>query len=121
MDGSMEAVDNRVAGSMVGLTVVWKVESMVGLADGSRDGSIDWSMAGSVDGSIAGWMDGANESMKSADGWMAGSMVGGSMAVVDNWMAGSMVGLTAVWKVESMVGLADGLISGVGCILSIAR
>ena len=52
---------------------------------------------------------------------MAGSMVGGSMEVVDNWMAGSMVGLTPVWKVESLVGLVDGLISGVGCILSIAR
>ena len=60
-----------------------------------------------MDGSLAEWMDGANESVKSVDGWMAGSMVGGSMEVVDDWMAGSMVGLTAVLKVESMVGSAD--------------
>ena len=48
-------------------------------------------------------------------------MVGGSMKVVDDWMAESMVGLTTVWRVESLVGLVDRLISGVGCFLSIAR
>ena len=46
MGGSMEAVDNWMAGSVVGLASVLRVGSVVGKADESRDGSIDWSMAG---------------------------------------------------------------------------
>ena len=41
MDESMRAVGNWMAGSMVGLTAVLKVESMVGSADYSRGESID--------------------------------------------------------------------------------
>ena len=41
MDESLRAVGNWMAGSMVGLTAVLKVESMVGLADCSQDESID--------------------------------------------------------------------------------
>ena len=46
MGGSMEAVDNWMAGSVVGLTSVLRVGSVVGKADESRDESIDWSMVG---------------------------------------------------------------------------
>ena len=63
MGGSVEAVDNWMAGSVVGLTSVLRVGSAVGKADESRDESIDWTMAGSMDGSLAEWVGRANESM----------------------------------------------------------
>ena len=80
MGGSVEAVDNWMAGSMVGLTSVLRVGSAVGKADESRDVSMGWTMAGSMNGSLAEWVGGASESMQSVDVWMAGSIIGSTAA-----------------------------------------